>query len=235
MRVSTAPAGSLTRRVFVRRESEEKSQLSPIAGFSLLELMSVVAIVMVVAAIAVVSVQRITRSIQLRGAGTDYSNLLQDARIRAVKDDKFYAILTDTGVNPPIAYVDINGNGRYDAALREPMMSFRAGTSPAAYAAGPSVDNLKLQFLPPTPSGQASVAPGGGPPTFGPRGLPCIPVAGAGGSTTCPYLTPPNFTPTSFISFIQGQNGGWGAVTVTPAGRIRQWTFDGNANWTPLN
>jgi type II secretory pathway pseudopilin PulG len=202
------------------------------AGFSLLELIAVVGIVMVVAAIAIVNVQKMTQAVRLRGAGTDYSNLLQNARIQAVKDDKYYIVLTDTGVTPPIAYVDINGSGTYEQG--EPMMPFRADTAPAPFASGPAVANLKLQFLPPTPSGQASVAAGGGPPTFGPRGLPCTPVAGAGGST-CPYLTPPNFTPTSFITFIQDPNGGWEAVTVTPAGIIRQWAYDGAGNWSPLN
>jgi type II secretory pathway pseudopilin PulG len=204
------------------------------AGFSLLELMAVVCIVMVVAAIAILSVQKMTRAVRLQGAATDYSNLLQNARIRAVKDDKYYTVLTDPGANPPIAFVDINGNGTYDAPLHEPVMSFRQNTTSAPFASGPSVGNLKMQFLPPTPSGQASVAAGGGPPTFGPRGLPCTPIAGAGG-TTCPYLTPPNFMPTSFITFIQGPSGGWEAVTVTPAGRIRQWAYDGAGNWSPLN
>jgi type II secretory pathway pseudopilin PulG len=202
------------------------------AGFSMLELLTVVGILMVVAAIAIVNVERAVRTVRLRGAGTDYSNLLQNARIRAVRDDKFYSVLTDTTANPPIAYVDINGSGTYD--LEEPMIPFRPNTTPAAFAAGPSVANLKAQFLPPTPSGQASVAAGGGPPTFGARGQPCTPVAGAGGST-CPYLTPPNFTPVSFITFIQDTNGGWEAVTVTPAGRIRQWNYDGAGTWSPLN
>jgi Tfp pilus assembly protein FimT len=183
-----------------------------------------VAIIMVVAAIAIVNVQRTVRTVRLYGSGTDYSNLLQNARMRAVKDDKYYTVLTKTDVNPAIAFIDINGSGTYDVG--EPEMPFRPNTNPATLATGPAVANLKSQFLPPTPSAQASVAVGGGPPTFGPRGLPCTPVGGA-----CPYLTP-----TSFVTFIQDANGGWGAVTVTPAGRIRQWRYDttGN-NWSPLN
>ncbi len=234
MLTSSAVASTHRRRQFIRSGQKRVSYRRGRAGFSLLELLAVVGIVMVVAAIAIPNVEKATRAVRLYGAGTDYSNLLQNARIRAVKDDKYYTVLTDTGTNPPIAFVDINGNGTYDSALHEPMMPFRPNTTPAPFASGPSVTNLKLQFLPPTPSGQASLAAGGGPPTFGPRGLPCTPIAGAGG-TTCPYLMPPNFTPTSFITFIQGPNGGWGAVTVTPAGRIRQWAYDGAGNWSPLN
>jgi type II secretory pathway pseudopilin PulG len=229
-----SPNTSTTRQRLIIRGQKCARPRQAGAGFSLLELMAVVGIVMIVAAMAILNVQKMTRAVRLHGAGTDYSNLLQNARIRAVKDDKYYTVLTDPAANPPIAFVDINRNGAYDAALHEPMMPFRPNTTPAPFGAGPSVANLKMQFLPPTPSGQGSVAAGGGPPTFGPRGLPCTPIAGAGG-TTCPYLTPPNFTPTSFITFIQGPNGGWGAVTVTPAGRIRQWTYDGAGNWSPLN
>lgn len=202
-----------------------------VSGYSLLELTVGLGIILAVAAITIVSVQRAIQSLRLHGAAADYANLLQNARIRAVKDDKYYAVLTDTTVNPPIAYVDINGSGTYDRG--EPMMDFRTNTNPAPFSSGPSVTNLKMQFLPPTPSGQASLAAGGGPPTFGSRGLPCTPVIGAG-STTCPYLTPPNFTPTSFITFIQDNTGSWSAVTVTPAGRIRQWSYN-NGNWVPLN
>jgi Tfp pilus assembly protein FimT len=203
-----------------------------VSGYSLLELTVGLGIILAVAAITIVSVQRAIRSLRLHGSAADYANLLQNARIRAVKDDKYYAVLTDTSVNPPIAYVDINGSGTYDSG--EPMMDFRTNTNLAPFSSGPSVTNLKMQFLPPTPSGQASLAAGGGPPTFGSRGLPCTPVTGATGSTTCPYLTPPNFTPTSFITFIQDNTGSWSAVTVTPAGRIRQWSYN-NGNWVPLN
>lgn len=203
-----------------------------VRGYSLVELLVAVGIMMVVAGITTVSVQRTMHAIRMHGTETDYANLLQNARIRAVKDDRYYAVLTDSSVYPPIAYVDINGSGTYDVG--EPMMAFRDNTNPASFASGPSPSNLKMQFLPPTPSGQASLAAGGGPPTFGSRGLPCTPIVGVSGSTTCPYLTPPNFTPTSFITFIQDNEGGWGAVTVTPAGRIREWTYNNNS-WTPLD
>ena len=193
-------------------------------GFSAVEMITVVAIILIAAAIAMVGVQRTVRTVRLYGSGTDYSNLLQNARMRAVKDDKYYTVRTDTTVTPPIAYVDINGSGTYD--LGEPQAPFRPNTTPVAFGAGPGLGNLKAQFLPPTPSAQASVAAGGGPPTFGPRGLPCTPVA-----NTCPYLTP-----TSFITFLQDTNGGWAAVTVTPAGRVRQWSYNTTGNsWSPLN
>src|ERR1700747_2034158 len=109
------------------------------AGFSLLELLAAVGILMVVAAIAIVKVQSAVQAVRLRGSGTDYANLLQNARIRAVKDDKYYAVLTNAVANPPIAYIDINGSGTYDVG--EPVMPFLPDTGPAAFAGAPAVAN----------------------------------------------------------------------------------------------
>lgn len=217
---------------YARRPQAAKKPCEP-TGFSLLELLVTLGILLVVIAIAIPQMQQLIRTVRLRGAGTDYANLLQNARIRAVKDGKYYTTLTDTVVTPSIAFVDINGSGAYEVG--EPMMAFRANTSPAPFGAGPSLANLKMQFLPPTPSGQASLSAAGASPSFGSRGLPCTPVVGATGSTTCPYLTPPNFTPTSFVTFIQDTSGGWAAITITPAGRIREWSYSPSGNWSPLD
>jgi len=193
----------------------------------MLELVIVVAILMVVAAIAIYNVRPTIRAVRLHGAAADYADLLQNARIRAVKDDKYYTTRTNASANPPMAFIDINGNGTYDAG--EPMVEFRAGTTPTAISAGPSVSNLENQFLPLNGLGSLVTTAAG--PTFGPRGLPCSPTPGVNGSTTCPYITP-----TSFITFIQDNQGGWTAVTVTPAARIREWSYAATSgNWSSLN
>src|SRR5262249_42087729 len=141
--------------------------------------------------------------------------------------DRFYTVRTDPTTIPPRAFVDTNGNGTYDAG--EPLMEFRQGTAPAAFASGPAASNLEAQFLPANGLGSLVTTAVG--PTFGPRGLPCTPTPGPSGSTTCPYITP-----TSFITFIQDTGGGWTAVTVTPAARIREWSYSTNNNsWSPLN
>ena len=83
--------------------------------------------------------------------------------------------------------------------------------------------NLKSQFLPVT--GQGTVNTSGTGPTFGSRGLPCTPTGG-----TCPYQPP-----TSYITFMQNsRTTKWEAVTVTPAGRVRIWSY-GGTTWSPMN
>jgi len=202
------------------------------SGFSMLELIIVVAIIMIVAAITVEVVQKAAQSMRLQESAISYSGLLQQARIRAVKDDKYYTVLTTTGgTTDPTAFIDIAGTGVY--APGDPMMVFPSGVSPMAFSSGPSLANLEAQFLPPDPSSLLTLnttAPG---PSFGPRGLPCTP-SSSGPSGTCPYLTPAGI-PTSYVAFLQnGQSGKWEAVTVTPAGRIRQWAYD-SGTWSSLN
>ena len=195
-------------------------------GFSLIELLIVVAISMIAAAMALPLVSNAVNQIHLSSSATDYANLLQRARMRAVQDDTYYQIRTQTLSGDPIAYVDINKNGSYDTG--EPMMVFASGVTDKAQSAGPALANLKLLFLPST--AQDSLQPTAIP-IFGPRGLPCV-VSGS----ACPYLDAGG-KPFSYLLFIQNtQNNRWEAVTLNPAARIREWAYDTKSStWSPLN
>jgi len=197
-------------------------------GFSLIELLIVVAISMIAAAMALPLVSNAVNQIHLSSSATDYANLLQRARMRAVQDDTYYQIRTQTLSGDPIAYVDINKNSSYDTG--EPMMVFASGVTDKAQSAGPALANLKSLFLP-----SGSVAQGSLQstmiPIFGPRGLPCV-VSGS----ACPYLDAGG-KPFSYLLFIQNtQNNRWEAVTLNPAARIREWAYDTKSStWSPLN
>ena len=191
----------------------------------------VIAIMMIVGAITVEFVQRAAQTMRLQESAINYSNLLQQARLRAVHDDKFYTVLTASGgVNGDIAFVDIAGTGVY--VLGDPMMSFPVGVTPQSFGSGPNLANLEAQFLPNNPGAVQTVNTTALGPSLGSRGLPCTPIGGPLG--TCPYLSV-NGVPVSYITFIQNtQSGNWEAVTLTPAGRIRQWRYDGST-WSGLN
>jgi type II secretory pathway pseudopilin PulG len=206
---------------------------APEQGLTLIELIAVVAIVMIIAAITVEAVQRASRSMRLHEAAISYSNLLQQARIRAVRDDKFRTVLTTpaNGPTPPTAFVDLASNGLYAAG--DPMMIFPMGVTPMPFTSGPNLAGLEAQFLPPGPGSLQTVNTTAQGPTFGTRGLPCTPTA-AGPNGTCPYLSAAGI-PTAYIAFLQNtQSGNWMAVTVTPAGRIRQWAYSAGT-WSALN
>jgi type II secretory pathway pseudopilin PulG len=193
-------------------------------GFSLLELCLVVAILMIVAAMVFVNAATAVRNIRLTQSATSYANLLQNARIRAVQDDTYYTVITATDTDPPKAFVDLVKNQTYAAA--DPMGIFLQDVTPMAFASGPGRADLISKFLP--TSGSGTVDAGDPGPTFGPRGLPCKPSALSGG--TCSSMTP-----TSYITFLQNSRSAkWEAVTVTPAGRIGIWSYDGTS-WSPLN
>src|SRR5216683_4388953 len=202
-------------------------------GFSLLELLITLAVGLTLAATGILLASTATNEVRLSTSGTNYANLLQTARMRAVRDDAFYKVLVDcgtvgsaapcTGTTPARAFIDINGSGNYDAG--EPVMEFAAAVSPQTFGSGPAESNLASQFLPAsavTTVATASI------PVFGTRGLPCKVSGGA-----CPYLDP-NGLPVSYITFIQNTRGKWEAITVNPAARIREWAYDGST-WTPLN
>ncbi len=203
-------------------------------GFSLPELMITLAVGLTLAATGVLLASTATNQVRLSTSGTNYANLLQTARMRAVRDDAFYKVLVDcgtvgsaapcTGTTPARAFIDINGNGNYDTG--EPVMTFAAAVSSQTFASGPAESNLAAQFLPST---AVNTVANTSIPIFGTRGLPCKVSGGV-----CPYLDS-NGLPVSYITFIQNTRGGsWEAITVNPASRIREWAYNGSV-WTPLN
>jgi type II secretory pathway pseudopilin PulG len=186
-------------------------------GFSLLELCAVLMIIMIVGAISMITAVHVARGIRLHESATSYANLLQQARMRAVRDDRIYTVQTTT-TTPPTAFVNLGAGGGTN-----PRMVFATGVTPMPIGSGPALTNLENQFLPLGQEGTVQTTA----PTFGPRGLPCVP-SPTGGS--CPSMVP-----TSYITFLQNSdNTKWMAVTVNPAGRIRIWQYDGST-WVAMN
>jgi len=203
-------------------------------GFSLPELLITLAVGSVLAGTGALLASTATNQIRLSTSGTNYANLLQNARILAVRDNSNYGVRVDCGTSgsaapcsgtiPARAFIDLNGNGTYDNG--EPVVEFAAGITPQTFGAGPSEASLAALFLPAT---AAATVANTSVPIFGTRGLPCKISGGA-----CPYLDA-NGLPVSYVTFIQNTRGGqWEAITVNPASRIREWAYNGTT-WSPLN
>src|SRR5689334_404699 len=209
------------------------------SGFSLLELLIVVAILIIIAGLSIPSLMGAVHRSKLRSAGTDFSGLLQQARMRAVQDDRFYSVWPSVAGNVSQEFVDIypqgvngasgNGNGTLDP--NDPVIGLSTEISQQPQGAAPSTANLSQQLLGTNPS---SLTPQDGSSattrvTFGPEGLPCKPKA-ANGGTVC------NTTGGPIAYWVFFQNNvtlEWEAVTVTPAGRIQKWYYTGTA-WGKL-
>ncbi len=211
-----------------------------------MELMLVVAVMAILTAIAAPKFMEAMHGIRLRSAGRDLASLIQVARMRAVQDDRFYSVRFGNSQ----AYVDIcpqaingasgnNGNGIGTCVPAPPKptptdplieVSPEIVLQPqnSAPNTGTGAGGLTKQFL---VNNTGNVAPGDGsatatPITFGPQGLPCVQKA-ANGGTVCDTANSPL---TAYWVFFQNSvTQEWGAVTVTPAGRIQKWYSTGGA------
>lgn len=244
------------------RPQKTKATSSP-RGFSMIELLITLAVGMLLIAMATPLVKTTIYTYRLRGAGSEYANLLQQTRMRAVSNDRYYPTYASTsngvvggwaGMN---AFADINlrggATGTYgpSPALPNPQLGpdlgavFDRSVNIQNQAAAPAVGNLEAQYMPGVNAALVNINPNDAwstaavkVVTFGPRGLPCYltaaPVAGNAGN--CGYLFP-NGTPVAFeIYLFNIRINSWESVTINPSGRIREWRYNAaNATWQPLN
>lgn len=214
-----------------------KNRLSNARGFTLIELVIVVAISLVIAAVAIPNFQAAVRSAHLKGAVSDFAGVLQSARIKSVDDDRYYSVYVLGGA-PQLAFVDIypqqvtgaSGSGGTQIDPKDPMVQINAEVAQRPAGAAPQTASLQALFLPANATvvlGDGSVAASAI--TFGPRGLPC-----SASALTCKtHLPAGDIAYWAFFQDVSSTN--WGAVTVTPAGRVQRWMFTGGAAgaWVP--
>ncbi len=209
------------------------------AGFSVLELVVVVAIVLTVAAIALPSVSTMMDNFKLRNATADCSGIVQQARSRAVQDSRFYSVYVTSNTSTSRAFVNIypqNNDGTSGSSQgtvvdpKDPIVTWGPEIAVQPQGSAPSATALRNSFLPTT----SSVVPldgsvSGNPITFGPMGVPCVPVAATGG-TVCNNSS----GPVAYWLFLQdSRSQAWQAITITPAGRIQKWALSG-VTWSPV-
>ncbi len=199
----------------------------------MIELLVVVAIILTVSAMAVPQILTQLDIYRLKSAASAVSGVLQNARMQAIKDNKYYSIrgltapATLAQANTPGVFADSigtgaafgSGNGVYDngelsAALPNNVTFDTAGAHPAFNNAlvGANFNPMPVGVLP----------------SFNSRGLPCVP-AGAvctGGALGGGAM---------FAYFLrqQGVSGvHWAAITVSAAGRVKTWSYTGTT-WGP--
>jgi prepilin-type N-terminal cleavage/methylation domain-containing protein len=199
-------------------------------GLSLIELMLVVTAVSVLVAFAVPNMMTGVANMRLRGAASDFSGLVQQARIMAVQTNcqgntnKAYTINfgLPTGNG---AYVDLNNNGSYDLALSpalgnvasEPMIQFGGTANQVAAPAGAGGKPSNVDAS----GGPLGWTATSGNLSFNSRGLPCS-LSGGVCTTNVGFVF--------YFSDTRGVGGpGWAAVSITAAGHPKVWWWNGSS------
>ena len=222
--------------VFDEYKNMPKNRHSKERGFSLIEVVLVAGVLLVVAGIAVPNFMTALRSAHLKGTVSDFAGLVQSSRIRAIDDDRYYSIYVLGGATPE-AFVDIypqlangaSGSGGATVDPKDPLIGINSEVVQRPVAGAPKTASLQALFLPANATvvlGDGSVAASAI--TFGPRGLPC-----SASALTCKTHIPAGDI-AYWIFFQDINSANWGAVTVTPAGRVQRWLYTGGAQgaWT---
>jgi Tfp pilus assembly protein FimT len=189
------------------------------AGFSLLEAIIVVAIGLTITAIGLPRITNVVANMKLRASMTTVSGFLQNVRMLAVKKNRTTtARHFNRSTNPyslvyyakdaPDTSAIVTGDSQVE--MEAPIITYDSPTGTGAPAA---ITNTALGLL---------VDPLTTDPSFNSRGLPCAYVSGV-----C--------TNAAFIRYFKdnriGGSGGWAAISMTPAGRIKRWFWNGSI-WT---
>ena len=188
-------------------------------GFSLVELVLVVAIMLAIAAMALPKFLNFTATYQLRGGLNAVSGVIQQARQNAVRSNATIQVVSSALGSTSIIYGDTNGNSSWDTTERGAQLSKQIKIKTSGYP-GDAYANVSTYAV----ESQTT------PIKFNARGLPCV-VSG----TLCQNLDASSGSsiPVGFVIYVQntGKYGstGWGAVTISPAGRVQTWIWNGNA------
>ena len=214
-----------------------KMKRHPESGFSLVELLISLSVIMVVSALATPSVITSLASVKMISTAQSFASLLQDARMKAARDNKSYAVScvqNDYTTVPAaidgcsIIFIDVNGSGTYDSTLAGSTgrmeMDIQVASAVKFTTTDPSValGTPQLSFDPnPT---AAAVTPTGMA-RFNPRGMACQIETGK-----CVNITTGG-AQTGFLYYMTSRdvlgNTHYAAVSASPSGRIKVWKFNG--------
>jgi prepilin-type N-terminal cleavage/methylation domain-containing protein len=207
----------------VKAMAKSRVSLASQSGFTLAEMIVVIAIILVVGGMAVPNLTRAIDASRIKGSAQALAAVYQDARIRATQKDTSYQVLiSPPRISPAQICIDLDGDGTCSAG--DPVTTFPVQVRVSNLGVPVPLDPAQLHFPAFTteqPSAPASL-------TWNAVGLPC--------QRTAPT------SPCTAVGWIQHlqllrANGDvmYAAVTVSPTGRVKTWTFipsaNGNGKW----
>ena len=170
------------------------------------ELLVVTTVILCLTATAIPKISSTIADVELRAGVRSAAGILQQARSKAIKDDKFYKVRYTNGTGGGIVYADLNDDSQIQATEPQAQM----GTTVLAYSAPTGIPALADTDLGYTPLTSTTVG-------FSTTGLPCSALH------TCAVGMVVYFTDTRTIG-----SPGWAAVSITPAGRVATWIWTGS-------
>lgn len=193
------------------------------SGFTLLELMIVMAMALVITVTATPTMVNVVSSARMRGAMTNLTTFLQQTRGNAVRNNLFEADYIGFSNAEYFVY-------QQTASATTPAMSTAAELLPmgkqVVYVGTLTGSNVPVALDTGTAFGNSALTAANGSISWNTRGLPCSYGTGSG-SAAC--------INSGFIWYFTFQppwgSSRWAAMSVSPAGRIKSWYWNGAA-WT---
>lgn len=204
-------------------------------GFSMIELMVVIVIIMLIAGMATPSLVRAITTIRLRSGVGGVASLVQRCRIEAVRSNRIMVVRQDflNDKITPVFWIDgamKDTTSKQDGKIDqwEGLITVNRDLQLVPYTDAPAFPyndllgypDSKLKDLP------FNLA-------FNQRGLPCPANSTASVITSCNLnITETATSDASYQYFFKMKStfgDQWGSITVTPAGRVRVWTWNGKS------
>jgi Tfp pilus assembly protein FimT len=175
-------------------------------GFSSVEMVVVAAIILILGGFAVPVLMNTIYLSRVRGASSDLSGLVQQARILAERQNIDLGVYAGAvGTNATGAFIDTTGNGS-TWKTGDPDIPFAKGVTNGVASNAPGTLNPGF-----TPESASTIL------YFSPRGLPVK----SSGATF--------IASNGVVFYITDSHGDWAAVSVSGAGRSKVWVWNGGA------
>ncbi len=185
----------------------------------------VIAIMLAIAAIALPRFITAVSDYQLKSSMVQAAGMLQQQRMKAVTLNTTLQLSRGTRDNGrSYAWVDLGG-GTAAYAVPDPIVELPKNIS-LVTSGFPGDASTGLSYTPQTVSTAVI--------KFNARGLPCV---GTGGACSNIITSGGSTQQVGFVLYFKNDKtfgvSSWGAVTITPAGRIRTWFYNGSA-YSPM-